>query len=168
MIDIRDACAADAAAINALMNHEAREGLALWSSATQSDAERAAWIAARQARFAVLVAEGPDFAGYASYGPFRDKEGYRLTVEHSVYVTAQARGRGVARALMGALIGRARAQGFHVMVGAVEAGNVASLALHDSLGFARVGVMPQAGTKFGRWLDLALVQLVLDDGAAPG
>ena len=79
------------------------------------------------------------------------------------YVQPESFRRGVGRALMTELIARARGLGKHVMVGAVEAGNTASLALHRALGFERTGLMPEVGTKFGRWLDLAFVQLRLDD-----
>lgn len=74
---------------------------------------------------------------------------------------------GIGRALMTALIGRARAMGKHVMVGGIEAGNVASIRLHESLGFEQAGLMRQVGAKFGVWLDLAFLQLVLDDRVVP-
>lgn len=89
-------------------------------------------------------------------------------MEHSVYVRADQRGRGVGIALMTALIGRARAIGKHVMVAGVEADNAASIRLHEKLGFERVGRLPQVGAKFGRWLDLAFLQLTLDARADPG
>lgn len=167
-MQITDATSDDAAEIAGLLNAEAQAGLALWTHEQQTPHARAAWIAARQdAGFGMLVARDDDrFLGFAGYGPFRDKEGYRLTVEHSVYIAPDAQRRGVARALMEALIAHAGARGFHAMIGAVEAGNTASLALHEKLGFRQVGLMPQVGVKFGRWLDLALVQLLLDDRPA--
>lgn len=165
---IRDATPADAAAITALHNHNVRESTALWTVEETTEADRAAWIIQRQAAgFAVLVADAPGFTGYASYGPFRDKDGYDLTVENSVYVTPEAQGRGIARALMEALIEHARERGFHAMIGAVESANAGSLHLHRSLGFQTVGQMPQVGQKFGRWLDLTLVQLTLDAPSTP-
>ena len=88
--------------------------------------------------------------------------GYKHTVEHSVYVHQNARRTGVASALMATLIERARAQGKHVMVGGIEAKNEASLALHSRFGFEKVGYLPEVGTKFGRWLDLIFMQLILD------
>ncbi len=102
--------------------------------------------------------------GYASFGPWRAFDGFRHTVEHSVYVHPDRHGQGIGKALMQALIERAKALNKHVMVAAIEAGNTASIGLHQQLGFEQTGLMPQVGTKFGRWLDLAFLQLHLDDG----
>lgn len=164
MIEITDATPDDLPEITALLNEETRSGTALWTDTPLDAPARHPWFIDRQTRFAILVARAPEFAGFATYGPYRDKSGYRLTVEHSVYIPAQARGQGVARRLMEALITRARAQGFHSMIGAIESGNAASRALHQRLGFSEVGQMPQMGVKFGRWLDLTLVQLMLESG----
>jgi phosphinothricin acetyltransferase len=84
-----------------------------------------------------------------------------------VYVQAQQRGRGVGRLLMQDLIARARQRDVHVLVGGIDLGNVASIALHVSLGFVHTGTLPQVGFKFGRWLDLAFYQLVLDTPRQP-
>lgn len=165
-LTIRDATAADAAAICAIYNHAVRETTAIWNDVEVDAANRAAWLAERQgAGFAVLVAERAGAVlGYASYGPFRAFDGYRFTVENSVYVAGTARGAGVGRALMEALIARARQGGLHVMIAGIEAGNAASIRLHASLGFTEAGLLPQAGTKFGRWLDLLFMHLRLADG----
>lgn len=166
---IRDAAPADAAAILTIYNQAVRETTAIWNSIESDLAGREAWLAERTAAgFPVLVAEiGGAVAGYASYGHFRAWPGYRFTVEHSVYVAAEAQGRGVGRALLAALIERARADGKHAMIAGVEAGNAASIALHAALGFREVGRLPQVGAKFGRWLDLAFLQLTLDERGAP-
>lgn len=106
--------------------------------------------------------------GWATYGPFREKPGYAGTVEHSVYVRDGRRGAGLGTVLMTALISDARRRGFHVMVGGVDASNAGSLAFHARLGFEQVAEFRQVGRKFGRWLDLAFVQLLLGgDGAEP-
>ncbi|MNN83269.1 N-acyltransferase YncA [compost metagenome] len=83
-------------------------------------------------------------------------------MEHSVYVRNDQRGKGIGPLLMEALIVRARVQGLHVMVAAIESGNAASIRLHERVGFVTTGQMPQVGRKFGRWLDLTFMQLVLD------
>ena len=112
--------------------------------------------------------------GYATFGPFRGSwPGYRHTVEHSVHVRLDQRGRGLGTALIQALFPLAQAQGVHVMVGAIDASNAGSLRLHARLGFVQTGLMPQVGRKFGRWLDLALVQRTFperteDDTSDPG
>ena len=99
--------------------------------------------------------------GWATFGPFRAKPGYRFTAEHSVYVRDGLRGRGVGRALMLPLIAEARARGLHSLVGGVDAGNAGSLAFHERLGFERVAHFREVGHKFGRWLDLVFLQLPL-------
>ncbi|PHV22738.1 GNAT family N-acetyltransferase [Janthinobacterium sp. BJB446] len=174
-MQVRDAHAGDIEAITAIYNDAVRHTLAIWNERTVDAANRAAWLADRQrAGYPVLVAidaEG-NVAGYAAFGDWRPFEGFRHTVEHSVYVRADRRGAGVGKALMVELIARARGLGKHVMVAGIEAGNAGSIALHKQLGFEEVGLMRQVGTKFGAWLDLAFLQLQLDarsdpDGIAP-
>lgn len=163
---IREAEERDLPAITAIHNDAVARSTAIWNDTVVDLADRAAWLAGRRAAgFPVIVAADAADAvlGYASYGPFRPHDGYRHTVEHSVYVHEDERGRGLGRVLMSAIIERARAEGRHVMVAGVDAGNAASIALHERLGFERTGLLPQVGVKFGRWLDLALLQLVLDE-----
>lgn len=166
---VRDAVAGDLPGVRDIYNAAVRDTTAIWNEVQVDVANRADWMAARVGQgYPVLVAcDGDAVLGYATFGDWRPHDGYRATVEHSVYVASDARGRGVARALMMALIDRARGCGKHVMVGAVEAGNAPSLALHRSLGFREAGVMRQVGQKFGRWLDLAWVELVLDGRDVP-
>jgi len=168
-MQIRNAAAGDAATIATIYNDAVLHTTAIWNDVTVDADNRADWIAQRQAQgFPVLVAcDDTQVLGYASYAPFRAFDGYRLTVEHSVYVDATRRGGGTGRKLMQALIDRARGDGLHVMVAAIEAGNAASIRLHESLGFGQTALMPQVGQKFGRWLDLAMLQLRLDGRAAP-
>ena len=166
---IRAATPADAEAIAAIYNDAVANTTAIWNEVTVDAANRVDWMSARMAGgFPVLVAEvAGAVAGYASYGPWRAFDGYRQTVEHSVYVSAGFRGQGLARALMAALIDRARAAGLHVMVAAIEAENRPSVALHENLGFANAHTMRQVGQKFGRWLDLTFMELHLDDRPRP-
>jgi len=120
-------------------------------------------------RFPVLVAhDDRDLVlGFATYGPFRSFPAYKYTVEHSVYVHRDHRGRGVGTALMQQLMARAVSQQYHTLIGVVDAGNAASVALHERLGFVRAGVVRQAGFKFGGWLDAAIYQLILPTPDAP-
>lgn len=166
---IQDAGEVHLEGIAAIYNDAVLHSTAIWNDRTVDIAERSAWLADRtSAGFPVLVAvdEG-DVVGYASYGPWRAFDGFRHTVEHSVYVRGDQRGKGLGRALMEALVSRARSSGVHVMVAAVERGNAGSIRLHEQLGFRHAGVVEQVGAKFGRWLDLAFLQLVLDDREAP-
>lgn len=110
-----------------------------------------------------LVADDPDrgVLGFATYGLYRARPGWRFACEHSVYVADEARRRGIGRRLIAPLIEHARARGFHTMVGVVDAGNAASLALHHSCGFETFGVLREGGYKFDRWLDVAMVGIRL-------
>lgn len=168
-MEIRDATAGDVEQITAIHNDAVQNTMAIWNEAPVDAADRLAWLVARQgAGYPVLVAvEGGQVLGYASFGAWRAWPGYRRTVEHSIYVGADQRGRGLGRALLAALIGRARADGKHVMVAGIEGGNLASIRLHEALGFQPVGRFREVGTKFGQWLDLAVMQLTLTPGEAP-
>jgi L-amino acid N-acyltransferase len=112
--------------------------------------------------YPVIVARDEQgVAGYATFGDFRSWPGYRFTVEHSVHVRADVRGRGIGSALVSALIPRAASLGKHVIVGGIDADNAASIRMHERLGFEKVAHMKQVGWKFGRWLDLVFMQLVV-------
>ena len=166
--ELRDAGPDDAAGIAAIYNDAVAHGTAIWNERLVDAADRSAWLGMRQREgWPVLVAvdAAGQVLGYASYAAFRAFDGYRHTVEHSVYVRADCRGFGLGRLLLLALVERARAQGKHAMVAAIEAGNLASLRLHERCGFEPAGTLRQVGTKFGRWLDLAFMQLLLDDAA---
>lgn len=150
----------DLPAILDIHNDAILNSLSIWQYQAVPLANRQAWFSERMAKgFPVLVAEiDGRLAGYASYGDFRHGAGYDVTVENSVYVRKDARGRGVARPLMEALIDHARKAGKHVMVAAVGLPNEASLALHRRLGFVDVGTLREIGWKNGMRLDLALLQ----------
>jgi L-amino acid N-acyltransferase YncA len=163
MIAIRPATESDLPAILAIYNDAVLNTVTIWNDTPADLESRRAWLRARNSQsYPVLVAvlEG-QVAGYASYGDFRLFEGYRFTVEHSVYVAEGARRRGVAARLMQTLIEHARASGKHVMIGGIEAENAASLALHAKLGFSQTARIPEVGRKFDRWLDLVFVQKIL-------
>lgn len=137
-----------------------------WSEVRVTLESRAAWFADQQVRgFPVLVAvDDGVVVGVASYGDFRGYphwEGYRFTVEHSIHVRGDRRCAGIGGTLLDALIDRARAAGVHVMVGAIDAENQDSLRFHERMGFVEVARMPETGVKFGRWLDLVLMQRTL-------
>jgi L-amino acid N-acyltransferase YncA len=167
---LRDALVGDLPAIRDIYNDAVLNTLAIWNEQTVDLANRQAWFDARQAQgYPILVAidATDEVLGYASFGDWRPFEGFRYSVEHSVYIRHDQRGRGLGPLLMQALIERARGCGKHVMVAAIESGNDASIRLHQRLGFSLNGQMPQVGIKFGRWLDLTFMQLMLDPGAPP-
>ena len=166
---IRDATEHDLPAIRAIYNDAVLNTTAIWNEQPVDLANRQAWFSARQAQqYPILVAvDNDEVTGYASFGDWRPFEGFRYSVEHSVYVRNDQRGKGLGPRLMQALIERARSCGKHVMVAAIESGNLASIRLHERLGFSVTGQMAQVGTKFGRWLDLTFMQLLLNPGAQP-
>jgi phosphinothricin acetyltransferase len=163
---VRDAVEADLPAVTAILNEAILNGTAVWSVSPTTEEARRDWLEERRGRgFPVLVAEEDGLvAGFGSYGDFRPWDGYRHTVEHSVYVERSRRGRGIGAALLAALVERAGEAGKHVIVGGIEAGNEASLRLHERAGFERVGRLHEVGRKFDRWLDLVFVQRVLASG----
>jgi phosphinothricin acetyltransferase len=160
---LRDAQPGDLPAIAEILNCEIQSGTASWTETPKTVDDMARWLGDRMARgHPVLVAEaGGEVLGYASYGPFRAGEGYRETVEHSVYVARSARGKGIARLLMERLIDRARAEGLARMVGGISADQLASMGLHRKLGFEEQGRLKGVGFKRCKRLDLALMVLAL-------
>ena len=157
---IRPAAETDLAAILAIYNHAVAHTTAIWNETHADIANRKTWFAARAAQaYPVLVAEEEAIVvGYGSFGDFRPFDGYRFTVEHSVYVAEGKRRRGIATALLTALTERAREMGKRVMVAGIASDNDASLRLHERHGFFETGRMPEVGFKFERWLDLVLMQ----------
>ena len=161
---VRDATRSDAAALLDIHNEAVRTTTAIWDESEVDLADRETWLRDRLgAGFPVLVAEVDDaVVGYASYGPWRPKSGYRHSVENSLYVLASHHGRGLASALFDALLQRAREEaGPHRMVAMIESSNTLSIDLHARRGFRVVGQMSEVGQKFGRWLDLTIMQLDL-------
>lgn len=166
---IRPATERDIPAITAIYNEVVANSNAVWTEKQDSEAERLAWMNARRALgYPVLVAtEGSEVVGYGTFGDFRSWPGYRYSVEHSVYIHAGHRGRGLGRTIVNELVSAAAALGKHVLIAGIDGGNDASIRLHQGAGFVEVARMPEIGRKFGRWLDLVFMQLVLDrHGAA--
>jgi L-amino acid N-acyltransferase YncA len=164
-------CAYDqhAAAILDILNEAIANSTALYDYKPRAPESMVGWFKAKETgRFPVIGAiEDGKLLGFASYGTFRAWPAYKYTVEHSVYVHRDHRGRGLGAALMKKLIDAAREQQYHVMIGGIDAANRASVALHEKLGFVHAGTIKDAGYKFGRWLDLAFYQLLLETPARP-
>jgi phosphinothricin acetyltransferase len=163
---IRPATMADLPALMAIYNHAVVHTTAIWNDAVADLDNRRAWYEARRTvGYPVLVAEVDGIvAGYGSFGDFRAFEGYRFSVEHSVYVAETMRRQGIASRLLEALVEEARRLGKHVMIAGVAADNDASIRLHLRHGFVETGRMPEVGIKFGRWLDLVFLQKTLAAG----
>ncbi len=165
------ACTAEehGGAILDILNEAIVHSTALYDYRPRAPEAMVGWFQTKKTgRFPVVGAmEGDRLLGFASYGTFRAWPAYKYTVEHSVYVHRDHRGKGLGIALMRALIAAAREQEYHVMVGGIDAANRASVALHEKLGFTHAGTIRHAGFKFGRWLDLAFYELLLDTPLRP-
>ena len=163
MVHIRDAGDGDVHGLLAIYNDVIATSTAVFRDAPATLDERREWLRARAAQgYPVLVAaDDSGVTGFASFGDFRAWTGYRFTVEHTVHVRADCRGRGIGAALMTPLMARATSLGKHVMVAGVDAHNDASLRFHERLGFVRVAHFREVGFKFGRWLDLVFLQSML-------
>ncbi len=162
-MQIRDAQLHDLEAILAIHNHVLLNTTAIFEEAPETMPQRIAWFNERKAAgFPVLCAvENETLLGFASYGTWRARCGYKATVEHSVHVDPAIRGKGVGTALILALLDCARREQRHVMLSGIAGENTGSLRLHERLGFRETGRMSEVGFKFGRWLDLVFMQINL-------
>lgn len=160
---IRPARADDAGAVAALWNHFIRETLVTFNAAEKPEADVADMIAQRTAAghgFLVAEADGR-LAGFATYAQFRGGVGYARTMEHTILLDEACRGRGIGRALMAAVEDHAREGGAHSIFAGVSSGNPGGRAFHAAMGYAEVATLREVGFKWGRWLDLHLMQKML-------
>lgn len=167
---IRHAKGQDAEAITHILNAAIADDAAIGKDTARNVAERLTWITQRQADgFPVIVAiaNGEDRSekviGFASFGTWRNGNGYRHTVELSIYVHDDHQGEGVGKFLLEHLIEVASAQGRHVMIAAIETHNEASIEIHRSFNFQPAGHFREVGYKHDKWLDLTMMQLTLTD-----
>ncbi|MDP4150649.1 MAG: N-acetyltransferase family protein [Bacteroidota bacterium] len=169
MINIRDAAEADLPDLLAIYNDVILTTTAVYQYETHSLDMRREWFAAkRQAGYPVFVAEQDKIIlGFSTVGPFRAWQAYKYTVENSVYVAAGHRGKGIGKLLLAPLIDFARSRDMHAIIAGVDATNATSLRLHASFGFQEVAHFREVGYKFGRWLDLKFLELLLDTPARP-
>ncbi|HEY3291381.1 MAG TPA: GNAT family N-acetyltransferase [Anaerolineae bacterium] len=167
--DIRLATEADLPAILSIYNDAILNTTAVYDYTAHTLEMRQAWFAAKQRDgFPVYVAEvDGEVCGFSSFGPFRAWAAYKYSVEHSVYVAQHRRNYGVGRALILAVIDAARAMDRHVILAGIDSENEVSIRLHRKLGFVEAGTMKQVGYKFGHWLDLVFMQLILDTPERP-
>jgi phosphinothricin acetyltransferase len=163
-MDIRACTVADIAGVQAIYAHHVRTGFGTFEEEPPSLAEmrqRFEALVAQDFPFRVAVIDGR-LAGYAYAGPFRPRAAYRHTCETSVYVAADAQRRGVGRELMLRVIDECQRLGKRQMLAVIgDSANTASIGLHSALGFASVGIFKNIGYKFGRWVDVVLMQRAL-------
>jgi L-amino acid N-acyltransferase len=159
-----------AAPILAIFNDAIVNTTALYDYKPRSMEMMQAWFAdKRKGNYPVIgvVNDAGQLMGFGTYGVFRVRPAYKYTVEHSLYVAAQFRGKGLGKLLLREIIIAAETQNYHVLVGGIDSSNAVSIALHKQFGFAHCGTIRQAGFKFGRWLDLDFYQLILKTPAEP-
>ena len=167
VVELRDAVEGDLPAILDIYNDVILTSTAVYSEDPVDLADRTAWWQKRQIDgLPVLTAHiGDELIGFGSFGEFRSWPCYRYTVEHSVHVRADRRGKGVGTRLVLALAQRGGELGKHIMIAGIDAENIASRRLHEKLGFIEIGHFREVGWKFGRWLDLVFLQLSLSNEA---
>lgn len=165
-----------AAAILAIFNDAILHSTALYDYQARSMDNMVSWFKNKElGQYPVIGVESDpvetgkpaELMGFASYGSFRAYPANKYTLEHSVYVAAPFRGKGIAQTLMQHLIELAQAQNYHTLIGSIDASNQGSIALHEKLGFVHAGTIRHAGFKFGEWLDLAFYQLLLPTPLKP-
>lgn len=168
-LELRPAEPDDFTTIHDIYRHHVLTGLGSFELEPPDRAElvrRYEDVRGRQLPYLVAKRDGR-LVGYAYVGPFRARPAYRFTVEDSIYIAADAIGQGVGRALLGALIERCAALGLRQMIAVIgDSGNAGSIALHRALGFGEPLVLQGAGFKFGRWVDIVLMQRPLGPGTS--
>ncbi len=168
---IRPAEPRDLAAITGIYDHAVRHGTASFELEPPDESEMARrYELLRAGGYPYLVAElGGEIMGYAYAGPYRARPAYRWSVEDSIYIARQSQRRGIGRALLERLIAETEAGGFRQMIAVIgDSANTASIELHRNAGFRLVGTFDNVGFKFGRWLDIVLLQRALGRGATTG
>lgn len=163
MITIRKALPEDVQGMLEIYNDIILNTTAVYQYDVHTLEMRREWLAAKQEQgFPVFVAEEDKMiVGFSTFGPFRNWQAYQYTVENSVYVKADCRGRGIGKLLLKPLINAAKEMGMHTIVAGIDATNEVSIALHKQFGFVDVAHFKEVGYKFGRWLDLKFMQLML-------
>lgn len=168
MLTIRPATPDDIPAITAIYNEAIRTSTATFDTEEKSEADRAEWLTAHDARHPVIVAvaDGREVVGWAALWPFSDRLAYADTAENSVYVHSDWRGRGAGRMLLTATLAAARQAALHAIVAHIAGENAASIRLHESVGFFRVGTLREVGRKFGRLIDVDIFEYLItkDEG----
>jgi len=163
-VGVRQITARDAAAVRDIYNREVTGSTVTFDLVPRSEEEQLEWIAEHSGAHPAVVAfdtEAGDVVGFGSLSPYRSRPAYSTTVEDSVYVRHDQRGRRVGHALLGELVQLATTHGFHAVMARIVGGHEVSIKLHHACGFEIVGVEREVGRKFGRWLDVVLMQRLL-------
>jgi L-amino acid N-acyltransferase len=170
-ITIRPAGPADAEQIRTIYNHEVMHTVATFDLVPRSLQDQRDWLAARSGAFTAIVAVDIDdpegeVVGFGALSPYKERPGYRTSVENSVYVRRDRHGQRIGSLILRSLLDTAAASGFHAVFARISGEGDGSIALHRSCGFQVVGVEREVGRKFGRWLDVVVMQVVLHERTA--
>ncbi|MGH9190333.1 MAG: GNAT family N-acetyltransferase [Acidimicrobiales bacterium] len=161
-VEVRLAQPSDAEAIRSIYNPEVVGTTATFDLVPRTLADQHVWLDEHAGAHPAIVADvDGEVVGFGSLGPYRSRPAYSTTVEDSVYVRDDWRGHGCGRALLGELVRLGGVHGFHSVMGRIVGGHEASIRLHRACGFELVGVEREVGRKFGRWLDVAVMQRLL-------
>jgi phosphinothricin acetyltransferase len=161
-VETRSAVPADAEAIREIYNREVLTSTVTFDLVPRTDDDQRVWMDARSGAHAVVVAvDGDEIVGFGSLSPYRPRPAYSTSVEDSVYIHRDHQGQGIGKLILADLVARAQQHGFHTIIGRIVGGHDASIRLHRSLGFDHVGVEREIGRKFGKWLDVVVMQRML-------
>lgn len=159
---IRSASLQDLQAITDIYNHAIRSTTSTFDVEEKSIEDRRLWLESHSEQYPIIVATvGGEVVGWGSLSPYADRKAYEHTVENAVYVRDDIQARGIGRAILKELIALASRLGYHCIIAQVVGGNKKSLRLHERQGFQRVGLLKEVGWKFGKWLDLVVMQKML-------
>jgi phosphinothricin acetyltransferase len=159
---VRTAVLDDAEALRRIYNVEVLGSTVTFDLVARTAADQVEWMESHAGVYPVIVAEDEgEVIGFASLSPYRPRPAYSTTVEDSIYVTATHRGQGIGKLMLGELVALGKSHGFHSIIGRIVGDHSASIALHKSCGFELVGIEREVGRKFGKWLDVAVMQRLL-------
>ncbi len=167
-MEIRVATIEDAEATRQIYNNEVLTSTVTFDLEPRSLADQRRWLSARSGAHAVVLAETVEatgervITGFGSLSPWKDRPAYTTSVEDSVYVHPDYQGKGIGKLLLAELVRLATAHGFHAMFARIVGGHEASIGLHEAFGFAVVGTEREVGRKFGQWLDVDVMELLLE------
>jgi phosphinothricin acetyltransferase len=160
---IRPAREDDMRAVLAIYNYEVDHGVATFDTEPRTLEEQLAWLAEHRDPYCAIVADdAQEVVGFGCLSRYHSRPAYGLTVEDTVYVHQDRRREGIGRLLLASLLDEGRSRGFHTVLGRITGENLPSLELHARLGFVEAGVEREVGRKFGRWLDVVTMQVIVD------
>ena len=162
-VKLRAATETDLSSINSIYDHYVISSACTYQIEKTADSARLDWFRKHGPLHPVTVAvDDSDIIGWGSLSSFHDREAYAKTVENSIYVRPDRLRRGIGGRILADLIERARQLGHHTIIAGIDSGQTGSIALHEKFGFTEAGRLREVGFKFGKWLDVVYLQLILN------